>query len=164
MVLFLHIRHFVCLSLFLIPCLVISAAEASPKGSDNYITFDHSGEVSKLSLEDMKAQLSTEKIKTVTYWSNGEEVLFEGFLLKDVLALGGFEDAEEIGVVALDDYTARINREEILKTSAILAFSQNGGALEDGFGPFWIVSFLSKDLTQGLQKGHWVWAVDLFMD
>ena len=86
----------------------------------------------------MLSGLGTEQLRTVTAWTEGEQ-LFEGVPLKRVLdAVGAHGD--RLRAVALNDYASTLALDDPAAAHAFLAFKRNGSPMRvRDKGPLWIV-------------------------
>ena len=105
--------------------------------------------------------LGLKKMSTSTFWPEdyGE---FNGVLLKDVLRDAGIEDAPEIKITALDDYTANIPRQDWSDWDVMLATRHEQKVMPvRRKGPLRII--YPKDrggaIAESNMRLRWIWAI-----
>lgn len=108
--------------------------------------------------EAMLAALPSHTLKTSTVVTDGTQV-FEGFLMRDLLALLGARGSV-VAATALNDYSVEIPVSDFSRFDVIVATTRNGKRLEkSGKGPLWIV--YPRDDHEELQDirydYRWVW-------
>jgi hypothetical protein len=118
------------------------------------------GEAIELSLEEIEALPQT------VFVSHNEFVdaptVFRGPLVRDVLALGGLQDAEVVRFTALNDYSVDIPARDFAAYDAILAVEANGRRLSRrDKGPLWLVYPMDShpDLQQHEFIARLIWQV-----
>lgn len=112
----------------------------------------------RLSLAELES-LPLHRVATSTFWP-GDEGVFEGPLLSDVLGLAGLADADAIRAAALDDFAQIIPAEDWKRWPVIVATRHNGAAIPvRAKGPLRIV--YPRDMDPALQEPvyrlRWVW-------
>ena len=86
----------------------------------------------------MLAGLGIEQLRTVTAWTEGEQ-LFEGLPLRRVLDAVGAR-GDRLKALALNDYESTIALDDPAAAHAFLAFKRNGSPMRvRDKGPLWIV-------------------------
>ncbi len=85
-----------------------------------------------------------------------EDVPFAGVPMESLLALVGAQDAVEVRLIALDDYTVTLTIDEL--QSSLLATHQDGGlmGLDEG-GPIRLLH-LGDDAT-ARNTDNWIWSI-----
>lgn len=113
-----------------------------------------------LSLADLEG-LPMYRVKTSTFWPNDDGV-YEGPLLKDVLARAGLARVAAIRVVALDGFSQIIPAEDWQRWPLLLATRRNGQPLNTlAKGPVRLI--YPRDMAPALAdpkyRLRWVWLV-----
>lgn len=86
----------------------------------------------------MLTELGVEPLRTVTAWTEGEQ-LFEGVPLRRVLDVVGARGTR-LRAMALNEYESTIALDDPAAAHAFLAFKRNGGPMRvRDKGPLWIV-------------------------
>ena len=101
------------------------------------------------------------RITTRSQWDQ-ESPTFDGILLSDLLDDAGLDEAPEVLVTALDDYSQAIPREDWTAYPVMVATRQDGKLLrDDERGPLRIVYPLSfyPELDDDLYHARWVWSL-----
>jgi len=112
------------------------------------------------SLAQLEA-LGLYRVSTSTFWP-GDEGVFEGPLLADVLKAAGLDDAAEVRVSALDGFTQQIAREDWTRWPVMLATRKKGQPMTTrNKGPIRIVYPRDMDpqLADARYRLRWVWLV-----
>lgn len=110
---------------------------------------------------DMLRALPQARLETTTAVTDGVH-LFEGFLMRDLLALLGAE-GETVTASALNDYVIDIPADEFERFDVLVAHTMDGQALlPSDKGPLWIV--YPRDQHEVLQDirydYRWVWQLN----
>lgn len=118
--------------------------------------------VKQFTREQLEA-IGLKRLDTSTFWpeDHGE---FSGVLLRDLLSEAGIEDAPEIKVTALDDYTAFIPREDWRKWDVILATRHEEKVIPvRRKGPLRIIypKDIGGEIANSEMRIRWIWAIKL---
>lgn len=105
------------------------------------------------------AQLPQHRIQTATPWTDGVRV-FEGPLVRDVLALLPPAPVRSVTFVALDDYEVEVDVADFSAWDVIIARQADGQPLSRrDRGPLWVV--YPRDQFEALQDSRvnhrWAW-------
>lgn len=112
----------------------------------------------RLSIAELES-LPLYRVETTTFWP-GDEGVFEGPLLSEVLRMVGLDGADAIRVTALDDFTQNIPAEDWKRWPVIVATRHNGAAIPlRAKGPLRIVYPRDMDpaLHEPVFRLRWVW-------
>lgn len=114
----------------------------------------------KLSFAEIEA-LGLHRVHTATFWP-GDDGVYEGPLLRDVLQAAGLGEAAAIRVVALDGFSQVLPRADWTRWPVLLATRRDGKAMTvRNKGPFRII--YPRDMNPGLQdpsyRLRWVWLI-----
>jgi hypothetical protein len=104
------------------------------------------------------ARLTQVQLRTYEPWVK-KDLSFRGVWLTDVLALGGAPATAAVQIVALDDYTVRLDAADLRGGGILLATSDGAGAaipVRDG-GPTRIV--FRDGLRAGENADQWIWSL-----
>lgn len=125
------------------------------------IAFVGAGQGSKvLTLAEIEA-LGLYRVRTATFWP-GDDGVYEGALLSDVLQAAGLADAKAIRVLALDGFSQVLPRADWTRWPLLLATRRDGMAMSArNKGPFRII--YPRDMSSSLQdptyRLRWVWLI-----
>ncbi len=99
-----------------------------------------------LSIESMKAKLPVSSFSTETPWTpKGEETLFSGFSVMDLLIYIGASSVSTVSFTALNDYSASASIDDLMKYDPIIAYSMNGKPMKvKDKGPLWFIYDMSS--------------------
>jgi hypothetical protein len=103
-------------------------------------------------------RLTQVELRTYEPWVK-KDLSFRGVWLADVLALAGAGPVDEVQIVALDDYTVRLDRAALRGGGILLATADGAGrpiAVEDG-GPTRIV--FAPGTAAGANADQWIWSL-----
>lgn len=136
------------------------AANGCAWGRDISLIVEGGGKKVSFSADDLLA-LPQKTIATHTMVTDGVHE-FQGPLLRDVLAVGGF-GGDMIEATALNDYLSRFPVSDIYDYDVIVAIRMDGQIMSvRDKGPFWIV--YPRDDYHELQDmrydGRWVWQLN----
>ncbi|RDJ27919.1 hypothetical protein DWF00_12810 [Bosea caraganae] len=107
----------------------------------------------------MLEKLGLRTLRTGTAWTDGVKV-FEGVLVRDLLAAVGAERATMMRAVALNDYVVDIPLSDFQRYDAIIALSMDGRELTArDKGPLWIVYPRDQfgELQDERYDARWIW-------
>jgi hypothetical protein len=132
-----------------------------PAASGRAFSAVQGGAVTDIDLADLSA-LPQYKMLTNSPWEEGQQE-FEGVLFRDVLALLQLADADAVILRAVDDYSARIPREDWINYPTLLALRANGAFLtRRNQGPTRLVYPVLEypELDNPVHKNRWVWLIE----
>jgi hypothetical protein len=126
------------------PTQEILLSVSTPNASPETVDLDFAG------LESLPARV----LRTTTPWTDGEQV-FEGFLLRDLVAAVGAE-GETLKAVALNDYIVDIPMTDVRDFDVIAAYRRNGERMSvRDKGPLWII--YPDDQAGPMAQSRMVW-------
>ncbi|MBA8904166.1 hypothetical protein [Phyllobacterium sp. P30BS-XVII] len=127
------------------------------------------------SLQDLENDFTYRDLTTVTPWTSGVARTYRGFSLTEILAKNGMANAKIIKGIAPNDFSARIDMDEIKRYNPIVASEvqctkseAKTGKCEEGsfralesedYGPFYIVWPFDKMPRAYDPQDHskWIW-------
>lgn len=142
-----------------------NAQEATLSAPEGQIVLTVAGQIAQTNVdanavfdEAMLAQLPSAAVETTTVVTDGVKQ-FDGFLMRDLLALVGAE-GEKVTATALNDYIIDIPIVDFERFDVLVATHMDGERLQPSdFGPLWIV--YPRDEHAELQDirydYRWVW-------
>lgn len=157
---------FVVFSVLLFPAWATGAAAPVPtrvelplsKDDRPVLVVESSAGARSFSLAQLEA-LGLYRVSTSTFWP-GDEGVFEGPLLADVLKAAGLADVAEIRVSALDGFTQIVPHEDWARWPVMLATRKQGQPMTTrNKGPIRIVYPRDMDpqLADARYRLRWVW-------
>lgn len=117
-----RLRQFLgCFALIMVFALGDVQAKAAMADLESFSVLDDKGAVlAKFTIGELKSKFDFETRQTSTPWY-GEQIVFQGPLLKDVLSRSGVTDYRAVQLIAFDDFVSEIRLDEIEDYAPILA-------------------------------------------
>lgn len=138
--------------------LPASAATASEEG-EPVLTLTVAGKSVEISLADIEKLPMAQTTLTTNWGVNGT---WQGVLLADVLDANGLGKADEVHLLAMDDYAIDIKVQEIRSEKAFLATRFNGKPIEpDDKGPLMLLwpGNAEAVLNGTASVANWIWSI-----
>lgn len=138
-----------------------SAAVPPATGSRPIVRIGEPGQLKRLYLSEVEA-VGLYRVETDSFWE-GDTGVFEGVLVRDLLAELGLEDTARLDISAFDDYRAEIPAEDWTRWPLMLATRRDGRPLSRrDKGPTRIIypRSMSEELKEMKYRNRWVWWID----
>lgn len=131
-----QIRHIITLAFVLSIVAVAQSFAADPVLE----IIDANGNTTPFDMESLKAMPHV-TVTTETEWTTpGKKAVFTGVLLRDLLKKTGVDGVEVLSYAAANDYAVEIPTSDAMKYDVILAYEQDGAALDNADkGPLWVM-------------------------
>lgn len=135
----------------------VDAAPSDPAPGEEVLEVQTSGSTITYSLADLERDFELYQ-GTVLEPFEERELAFTGVLLRDVLSVVNAGEANEVELVALDDYHVVFDLDQLQGRDALLATRQGGDLIPvDTGGPIRVVFTATSEL--GANPDLWIWSV-----